>query len=189
MPTDGWSGFAGQQKAGYRHRGPPTLPDPNMVGSLTPRVHFVLSLPRHWFQGTHPGSVGARHLRGNWDEFTFRSNRCRPRQRGQNIRPSRRASALERIPSLSTTYDHASTVKLGISAHPDTCKPGSSEPDRSGVPRIVSGSSPRQPYTHQVGMPWKFAPGLLLLRWASAPTAFRTAGSRRLHRNNSSSLG
>ena len=188
VPTDGWSGFAGQQKPGYRHRGPPTLPYANMVESLSPRVHFVLSLLRHWFQGTYPGNVGARPLPDNWDEFTFRSKRRRSLQRGQNIRPNRRASDYARIPSLSTTYDHVSTVKLEIGAYPDTCKLGSSEPDRSGAPRIVSGSSPRQPYTHQVGTTCNFAWGLPLLRWASAPTAFRTAGSHRLRRNNSSSL-
>ena len=152
MPTDGWCGFAGQARAGYRHRGPPTLPYPNMVKSLSPRVHFVLSLLRQWFMRMHPGSVGSRPLWVKCGEFTFPSNPRRSRQRGRNIRPNRRAGDFARIPSLSITYDHVSTVNLEIGAHPDTCRLGSSEPGRSGVPRIVSGSSPRQPYAHQVGM-------------------------------------
>jgi len=80
--TDGWEGYDGLVKAGYRHRvtvlrDRPTTPD------LLPRVHRVVGLLKRWLLGTHQGGVSAAHLDFYLDEFVFRFNRRRSRHRGK----------------------------------------------------------------------------------------------------------
>jgi transposase-like protein len=83
--TDGWQGYAGTGKPGYRRqrrsqraaraRGD----DP---GELLPAVHRVASLCKRWLLGTHQGSVDEAHLPAYLNEFVFRFNRRRSRSRG-----------------------------------------------------------------------------------------------------------
>jgi len=48
-----------------------------------PRVHRIASLLKRWILGTHQGAVAARHLPYYLDEFTFRFNRRRSKNRGK----------------------------------------------------------------------------------------------------------
>ena len=78
--TDGWTGYAGLERAGYPHEvttrregGP----------DLLPRVHRVVALLKRWLMGTHQGAVSHTHLDYYLDEFTFRFNRRTSRSRGK----------------------------------------------------------------------------------------------------------
>jgi hypothetical protein len=83
--TDAWMGYHGLAGAGYVHerrsqraaraRGD----DP---GELLPAVHRVASLAKRWLLSTHQGSVDEVHLQRYLDEFVFRFNRRRSRNRG-----------------------------------------------------------------------------------------------------------
>ena len=83
--TDAWQGYRGLEKLGYVHdrrsqravraRGE----DP---GQLLPATHRVASLAKRWLLGTHQGSVDRAHLASYLDEFVFRFNRRRSRNRG-----------------------------------------------------------------------------------------------------------
>jgi len=83
--TDGWRGYRGLEKLGYAHeqrsqraaraRGE----DP---GKLLPAVHRVASLAKRWLLGTYHGSVDDTHLASYLNEFVFRFNRRRSRNRG-----------------------------------------------------------------------------------------------------------
>ena len=48
-----------------------------------PRVHRVISLLKRWLMGTHQGAVSHKHLDYYLDEFTFRFNRRRSKNRGK----------------------------------------------------------------------------------------------------------
>ena len=80
--TDGWEGYDGLAKAGYRHRVTVLRARPN-TPDLLPRVHRVVGLLKRWLLGTHQGGVSAAHLDYYLDEFTFRFNRRRSRHRGK----------------------------------------------------------------------------------------------------------
>lgn len=83
--TDGWNGYLGIDKLGYRHdrcsqraakaRG-------EDIGGLLPGVHRVASLAKRWLLGTHQGAVNEAHLQNYLDEFTFRFNRRSSHSRG-----------------------------------------------------------------------------------------------------------
>jgi transposase-like protein len=83
--TDAWMGYHGLAGLGYVHerrsqraaraRGE----DP---GKLLPAVHRVASLAKRWLMSTHQGSVEEAHLQSYLDEFVFRFNRRRSRNRG-----------------------------------------------------------------------------------------------------------
>jgi transposase-like protein len=83
--TDAWMGYHGLAGLGYVHerrsqraaraRGD----DP---GKLLPAVHRVASLAKRWLLSTHQGSVEEAHLQSYLDEFVFRFNRRRSRNRG-----------------------------------------------------------------------------------------------------------
>jgi transposase-like protein/Zn ribbon nucleic-acid-binding protein len=73
--TDGWKGYLGLTRAGYRHerivegRGR-AFRDP------VPHVHVAIGNAKAWLIGTHKG-VWPRHLAVYLDEFVFRYNRRR----------------------------------------------------------------------------------------------------------------
>jgi transposase-like protein/predicted RNA-binding Zn-ribbon protein involved in translation (DUF1610 family) len=83
--TDGWQGYRGLDKLGYRHEPRNQLAarargeDPS---KLLPAVHRVASLAKRWLLGTHQGSVDDAHLPSYLNEFVFRFNRRRSRSRG-----------------------------------------------------------------------------------------------------------
>jgi transposase-like protein len=82
--TDGWQGYVGLQKKGYRHK----LTVQRGKGKdgairLLPRVHRVAGLLKRWLLGTHQGAVRPEHLDYYLDEFTFRFNRRKSRSRGK----------------------------------------------------------------------------------------------------------
>ena len=81
--TDGWLGYLPVEGKGYVHdvtflRGKKKSPS-----ELMPRVHQVASLLKRWLMGTHQGAVSHEHLDYYLDEFTFRFNRRRSRNRGK----------------------------------------------------------------------------------------------------------
>ena len=77
--TDGWSGYAGLERADYRHRVTPTRGDAQITQAEFPHVHLVISLMKRWLMGEHHGSVSSKHLQLYLDEFTFRFNRRKSR--------------------------------------------------------------------------------------------------------------
>jgi len=78
--TDGWQGYAGLKKDGYRHTiiKKDTAPEEE---NLTPLVHRVASLLKRWLLNTQ-GGVQHTHLPYYLDEFVFRFNRRTSRSRG-----------------------------------------------------------------------------------------------------------
>jgi len=83
--TDGWNGYRGIGKAGYRHdrrsqRTAKALGED--IDKLLPGVHRVASLAKRWLPSTHQGAEDTEHLAGYLDEFCFRFNRRRSRSRG-----------------------------------------------------------------------------------------------------------
>lgn len=80
--TDGWRGYQGVARNGYRHvtiKREPSNPgyDP------TPLVHRIASLLKRWLLGTHQGGVQHAHIQLYLDEFVFRFNRRTSRSRGK----------------------------------------------------------------------------------------------------------
>ena len=80
--TDGWKGYNGTKKLGYRHSvtNISTSGDPAHV--VMPRVHRVASLLDRWWLGIHQGAIRPSHLEYYLDEYTFRFNRRKSRARG-----------------------------------------------------------------------------------------------------------
>ena len=81
--TDGWSGYNGLKKAGYRHRVTHTAGDDELAVEVFPHVHLVASLLKRWLGATHQGRVRHKHLQGYLDEYAFRFNRRKSRHVGK----------------------------------------------------------------------------------------------------------
>lgn len=81
--TDGWRGYWGLERHGYRHQTTVLRGRAEAPARLLPRVHRVVSLVKRWLLGTHQGAVSHMHLDYYLDEFTFRFNRRRSRHRGK----------------------------------------------------------------------------------------------------------
>lgn len=82
VSTDGWVGYSGLLKHGYKHLQTvlSNSGDPAHVAMLG--VHRIASLLKRWIVGTHQGSVSSEHLQSYLEEFTFRFNRRTSRNRG-----------------------------------------------------------------------------------------------------------
>jgi transposase-like protein len=80
--TDGWQGYVGLDRKGYRHEVTKLARSGRLAHELLPRVHRIASLLKRWLLGTHQGAVNREHLDYYLDEFTFRFNRRRSRARG-----------------------------------------------------------------------------------------------------------
>jgi transposase-like protein len=79
--TDGWRGYQGLSKQGFRHT---VVRSSASVGEdLLPNCHRVASLLKRWLLGTHQGAVSHEHLAYYLDEFTFRFNRRTSASRGK----------------------------------------------------------------------------------------------------------
>jgi transposase-like protein len=79
--TDGWEGYSGLRKKGYKHKVTPVKD--RKAAKVLPRVHKAASLLKRWLMGTHQGAVSREHLDYYLDEFTFRFNRRTSRYRGK----------------------------------------------------------------------------------------------------------
>lgn len=81
--TDGWEGYTGLEKKGYKHEVTKLASRKESAAELLPRVHRVVALLKVWLAGTHQGAVSHEHLDYYLDEFTFRFNRRTSRSRGK----------------------------------------------------------------------------------------------------------
>ena len=81
--TDGWLGYAPAESKGYAHRVTFLKGKKESPSELMPRVHRIASLLKRWILGTHQGAISHEHLEFYLDEFTFRFNRRRSRNRGK----------------------------------------------------------------------------------------------------------
>ena len=79
--TDGWEGYSGLRRKGYKHKAAPV--NDRKAFKVLPRVHKAASLLKRWLMGTHQGAVSREHLDCYLDEFTFRFNRRTSRYRGK----------------------------------------------------------------------------------------------------------
>jgi transposase-like protein len=137
--SDGWSGYIGLEKLGYRHdrhsqraaRAAGEDPD-----QLLPAVHRVASLAKRWLLGTHQGSVDDAHLPSYLNEFAFRFNRRRSRSRGM---------VFYRVLELAVAHDPVRYRDLIANPRPST------------VPRQPPLSRGRPPSIERprAGRPWR----------------------------------
>lgn len=80
--TDGWTGYNGLRRKGYKHI-VVKHEEEELGHDPSPLVHRVASLLKRWLLGTHQGGTQSSHLRYYLDEYTFRFNRRRSRSRGK----------------------------------------------------------------------------------------------------------
>jgi transposase-like protein len=100
--TDGWTGYDPLEGAGYRHEITFLKGKKKSASELMPRVHRIASLLKRWILGTHQGAVSHEHLEYYLDEFTFRFNRRRSKNRGKLFyRLVQQAVAIEPVPYKS----------------------------------------------------------------------------------------
>jgi transposase-like protein len=72
ITTDGWSGYAGLDAAGYGHEPLNLSATWGDAALRLPAIHLVFGLAKRWLLGTHHGAVGKKHLGAYLDEFVFR---------------------------------------------------------------------------------------------------------------------
>ena len=80
--TDRWQGYGGLATAGFIHHATSIAASGDPAHVAMPRAHRVSSLLKRWLLGTHQGAIRPHQLDFYLDEFTFRFNRRRSRQRG-----------------------------------------------------------------------------------------------------------
>jgi transposase-like protein len=80
--TDAWRGYSKIDRIGYLHEISNVKDDETMGHIVMPRVHLVASLLKRWRMGTYQGSISPEHLDYYLDEFTFRFNRRKSKNRG-----------------------------------------------------------------------------------------------------------
>jgi transposase-like protein len=81
--TDGWLGYVPLKGKGYKHKIVFLKDSSKTASELMPRVHRVVAPLKRWLLGTHQGAVSLEHLDAYLDEFTFRFNRRKSRNRGK----------------------------------------------------------------------------------------------------------
>jgi transposase-like protein/Zn ribbon nucleic-acid-binding protein len=100
--TDGWVGYDPLVGRGYAHEITFLKGKKESASELMPRVHRIASLLKRWILGTHQGAVSHEHLGYYLDEFTFRFNRRRSRNRGKLFyRLAQQAVAIDPVPYKS----------------------------------------------------------------------------------------
>ena len=78
--NDGWTGYNGLNDKGYwQETSKNNYADKD---TLLPYVHTVISLLKRWLLGTLQGSYSKDHIAYYFDEFTFRFNRRKSKNRG-----------------------------------------------------------------------------------------------------------
>ena len=78
--TDGWKGYTGISKSGYRHE----IENKTKIlegEEILPNVHRIASLLKRWLLGTHQNYIGKEYLSYYLDEYTFRYNRRKSNSR------------------------------------------------------------------------------------------------------------
>lgn len=99
IQTDGWPGYSGVAARGYVHKVTVLTRKKQSASELLPLVHIVASLVKRWLLGTHQGAVSREHLDYYLDEFTFRFNRRKSKNRGKLFyRLLQQAVAVEPVP-------------------------------------------------------------------------------------------
>ena len=78
--TDGWNGYNGVEKLGYKHM--PIKSATVQPDELLPRINIVTSLLKRWLLGTLQGRLDPKHMSSYLEEFTFRFNRKTSKARG-----------------------------------------------------------------------------------------------------------
>jgi transposase-like protein len=73
--TDGWVGYPGLSKMGYRHEALALNGDPDKAEAHLPMIHLVFSNLKTWIKGTHHGRIEPKHLQAYLNEYVFRFNR------------------------------------------------------------------------------------------------------------------
>ena len=97
--TDGWQGYSAVQEKGTVHQITGVKGKPESASELLPRVHLIASLLKRWMLGTHQGAVSHEPLEFYLDEFTFRFNRRRSKNRGKLFyRMVQQAVAIDPVP-------------------------------------------------------------------------------------------
>jgi transposase-like protein len=79
--TDGWKGYNGVDKLGYKHK----IESKTVLSQgdeLLPHLHRIAALLKRWLLGTHQNYVTVEQLEYYLDEFTFRYNRRTSKKRG-----------------------------------------------------------------------------------------------------------
>jgi transposase-like protein len=100
--TDGWQGYSTVEEKGYVHQVTVVKGKKESASERLPRIHLVASLLKRWVLGTHQGAVSHEHLEFYLDEFTFRFNRRRSKNRGKLFyRMVQQAVAIDPVPYKS----------------------------------------------------------------------------------------
>ena len=100
--SDGWIGYDRLEGIGYGHDITFLKGKKESASELMPRVHRIASLLKRWILGTHQGAVSHEHLEYYLDEFTFRFNRRRSKNRGKLFyRLVQQAVAIDPVPYKS----------------------------------------------------------------------------------------
>jgi len=79
--TDGWKGYSGLIKKGYKHE----VEEMTKLldgDEILPNVHRTAALLKRWLLGTHQNYIGEQYLPYYLDEYTFRYNRRKSKSRG-----------------------------------------------------------------------------------------------------------
>ena len=82
VKTDGWPAYKGLGRLGYKHDVVVQRTSTQSPDELLPHVHRVASLAKRWLLGTHQGSWSPDQLDFYLDEYVFRYNRRRTKNRG-----------------------------------------------------------------------------------------------------------
>ena len=77
--TDGWRGYSKLEENGCPHEVRPMNKDKTAL----PHVHTVISLLKRWLLGTYQGAVSPEYLDYYLDEYSFRFNRRKSKNRGK----------------------------------------------------------------------------------------------------------
>lgn len=82
VKTDGFQGYASLNKRGYVHNRE-VIGNPKRAAKAMPHIHRVFALLDRLLLGTYQGSVSGKYLQCYLDEFVFRFNRRRAKNRWQ----------------------------------------------------------------------------------------------------------
>jgi transposase-like protein len=82
VKTDGFQGYRSLNERGYLHDRE-VIGNPKRAAKAMPHIHRVFSLLDRLLLGTYQGSASDKHLQRYLDEYVFRFNRRRAKNRWQ----------------------------------------------------------------------------------------------------------